>query len=155
MARSLSLEKLGNTVSSARKEQGLTEVQGYRNETVLTATADGTVTEIFPKVGELVGTGAPIMNIARTDDVRFIFNMREDYLPGFTVGSEFIAYCPAVDRQLKVKVTSMNVMGSYATWKATKALDQYDLKTFEVTARAVNPSDIKDILAGMTVIIKQ
>ena len=45
-------------------------------------------------------------------------------------------------------------MGSYATWKATKALDKYDLKTFEVTARAVNNADVKDVLAGMTAIIK-
>ena len=46
-------------------------------------------------------------------------------------------------------------MGSYATWKATKALDQYDLKTFEVIARPVNQADVQDILAGMTVIIKE
>ena len=132
----------------------MTEVQGYQRETVLTATADGTVTEVFPSVGELVGQGAPIMNIARTDDVRFVFNVREDYLPSMTIGTELTIYAPAVDRELKVKITSMNVMGSYATWKATKALDQYDLKTFEVTARPVNNDDVKDVLAGMTVIIK-
>ena len=63
-------------------------------------------------------------------------------------------YVPALDRELTVRITNMNVMGSYATWKATKALDKYDLKTFEVTARAVNDADVKDILAGMTVIIK-
>ena len=148
-------DKAAAAAQVARARGAVTEVKGYQRETVLTAIEDGTVTEIFPEVGELVGTGAPIMNIARTDDVRFIFNMREDYLPGFTVGSEFTAYCPAVDRELKVKIIAMNVMGNYATWKATKALDQYDLKTFEVTARPVNPADIKDILAGMTVIIKE
>ena len=42
----------------------LAEVNSYIHETVLTAYADGEVTEIFPHVGELVGTGAPIMNIA-------------------------------------------------------------------------------------------
>ena len=68
--------------------------------------------------------------------------------------TEVNCYVPALDRELKVRITSMNVMGSYATWKATKALDQYDLKTFEVTGRAVNAADTKDILAGMTVIIK-
>ena len=94
------------------------------------------------------------MNIAKTDDVRFVFNIREDYLPELKVGIEKDIYVPAVDKSLKVRVTSMNVMGSYATWKATKALDKYDLKTFEVTARPVNQADIKDILAGMTVVIK-
>ncbi len=147
-------DKAAAAAQVARAQGAVTEVQGYQKETVLLATADGTVTEVFPKLGELVGTGSPIMNIARTDDVRFIFNVREDYLPGMTLDTELNVYVPAVDRELKVKVTSINVMGSYATWKATKALDQYDLKTFEVTAYPVNQADIKDILAGMTAIIK-
>lgn len=147
-------DKAAAAAQVARAQGAITEVQGYQKETVLLATADGTVTEIFPKVGELVGQGAPIMNIARTDDVRFIFNVREDFLPGMTVGTEMNIYLPAVERELKVKVSSINVMGSYATWKATKALDQYDLKTFEVTAYPVNKEDIKDVLAGMTAIIR-
>lgn len=147
-------DKAAAAAQVARAQGAVTEVRGYQQETVLLATADGTVTEVFPKVGELVGQGAPIMNIARTDDVRFIFNVREDYLPGMTLDTELNIYVPAVDREMKVKVTSINVMGSYATWKATKALDQYDLKTFEVTAYPVNQADVKDVLAGMTVIIR-
>ncbi len=147
-------DKMAASAQVARVQGMVQEVEGYMKETVLLATADGTVTEVFPKVGELVGQGAPIMNIAKDDDIRFIFNVREDYLPGMTLDKEVSIYVPAVDRDLTVRVTSINVMGSYATWKATKALDQYDLKTFEVTARPVNQADIKDILAGMTAIIK-
>ena len=142
-------DKAAAAAQVARAQGAISEVEGYMKETVLTATADGTVTEIFPEVGELVGTGAPIMNIAKDYDVRFVFNVREDYLPGMKKGMEIKVYAPAVDREL------INVMGSYATWKATKALDKYDLKTFEVTARPVNQEDVKDILAGMTVIIKE
>ncbi len=138
----------------ARARGAVSEVEGYMRETVLTATADGTVTEIFPEVGELVGTGAPIMNIARTDDVRFIFNVREDYLPTLRRDAEVDAYIPALDRHLRLRVTSINVMGSYAAWRATKALDSYDLKTFEVTARAIDTADTDDVLAGMTVVIE-
>lgn len=147
-------DKAAAAAQVARAQGAVTEVRGYQQETVLLATADGTVTEVFPKVGELVGQGAPIMNIASTDDVRFIFNVREDYLPGMTLDTELNIYVPAVDREMKVKVATINVMGSYATWKATKALDQYDLKTFEVTAYPVNQADVKDVLAGMTVIIR-
>ena len=147
-------DKAAAAAQVARAKGAISEVEGYIKETVLLATADGTVAEIFPEVGELVGTGAPIMNIAKDDDVRFIFNVREDYLPGMKVGMELKVYAPAVDRELMVRIAGINVMGSYATWKATKALDQYDLKTFEVTARPVNQADVQDILAGMTVIIK-
>ena len=97
-------DKAAAAAQVARAQGAVTEVQGYQKETVLLATADGTVTEIFPKLGELVGTGSPIMNIARTDDVRFIFNVREDYLPGMTLDTELNVYVPAVDRELKVKV---------------------------------------------------
>lgn len=147
-------DKAAAAAQVARAQGAISEVKGYLKETVLVATADGTVTEIFPSVGELVGTGAPVMNIAKDDDVRFIFNVREDYLPELKVGIEKKIYVPAVDRELTVRITSMNVMGSYATWKATKALDKYDLKTFEVTARPVNDADVKDVLAGMSAIIK-
>ena len=148
-------DKAAAAAQVARAQGAVTEVEGYMKETVLLATADGTVTEVFPEVGELVGQGAPIMNIARTDDIRFIFNVREDYLPGMTLDTELRVYLPALDRELKVRVTSINVMGSYATWKATKALDQYDLKTFEVTAYPVEGENMKDVLAGMTAIIKE
>ena len=148
-------DKAAAAAQVARAQGAVTEVQGYQKETVLLATADGTVTEIFPEVGELVGQGAPIMNIAKDDDVRFVFNVREDYLPGMKVGMEVRLYAPAVDRELMARIAGINVMGSYATWKATKALDQYDLKTFEVIARPVNQADVQDILAGMTVIIKE
>lgn len=148
-------DKAAAAAQVARAQGAISEVEGYMKETVLTATADGTVTEIFPEVGELVGTGAPIMNIAKDYDVRFVFNVREDYLPGMKKGMEIKVYAPAVDRELMVRIVGINVMGSYATWKATKALDKYDLKTFEVTARPVNQEDVKDILAGMTVIIKE
>ena len=148
-------DKAAAAAQVARAQGAISEVEGYLRETVLLAAADGTVTEIFPEVGELVGTGAPIMNIAKDDDVRFVFNVREDYLPNMKVGMEMDVYAPAVDRELKVRIAGINVMGSYATWKATKALDQYDLKTFEVVARPVNQADVEDILAGMTVIIKE
>lgn len=148
-------DKAAAAAQVARAQGAISEVKGYLKETVLLATADGTVTEVFPEVGELVGTGAPIMNIAKDDDVRFVFNVREDYLPGMKTGMEKNVYAPAVDRELKVRIVGINVMGSYATWKATKALDKYDLKTFEVVARPVNQADVEDILAGMTVIIKE
>lgn len=147
-------DKAAAAAQVARAQGAISEVQGYIDETVLVATADGTVTEIFPEVGELVGTGSPIMNIAKDDDIRFVFNIREDYLPELKAGMEKTIYVPALDREMTVRITTMNVMGSYATWKATKALDKYDLKTFEVTARAVNNADVKDVLAGMTAIIK-
>lgn len=138
-----------------RAQGAMSEVSSYIDETVLLATDDGVVTEIFPEVGELVGSGAPILNIAKTDDVWFTFNVREDLLPGLEVGLETKVYMPAYDREVKVKITRIKDVGSFATWKATKALDNFDLKTFELRATPVEPVQVTGIRSGMTAIIKR
>ena len=135
-----------------RQAQGVVaEVNSYIEETVLTASMDGEVSEIFPMVGELVGTGAPIMNIAVMDDMWVSFNVREDLLQDLTMGAVREAYIPALDRKVEVKVSYMRDLGSYAAWKATKVNGQYDLKTFEV--RAVPQEKVENLRPGMTVII--
>lgn len=137
----------------ARAEGAIAEVNSYVKETILLAQMDGEVSEIFPKVGELVGTGAPIMNVTMLDDRWATFNVREDLLKGLSVGTEFTAYVPAFDKDIKLKVTYMKDRGTYAAWKATKTTGQYDLKTFEV--RAV-PIGVKEVLRpGMSVVIKR
>lgn len=139
----------------SRARGAVSEVSSYIDETVLLASADGIVTEIFPEPGELVGTGAPIMNVARTGDIWFTFNVREDMLPGLTVGTETPVYVPAFDKEVMVRITRIKDVGSFATWKATKALDGFDLKTFELQARPVAPSELQGLRSGMTAIMKR
>ena len=139
----------------SRAEGSINEISSYVSETVLTASADGIVTEIFPEIGELVGTGAPIMNVSMADDVWFTFNVREDFLPGLTVGSEADVYVPAFDKTVTVSITRIKDVGSFATWKATKALDDYDLKTFEVRVRPVNNGELLGLRGGMSAVMKR
>lgn len=135
-----------------RQAEGVVaEVSSYIDETFLLASADGEVSEIFPMVGELVGTGAPIMNIAVMDRMWISFNVREDLLKDLSMGSVQTAYVPALDVEADVEVTYIKDLGSYAAWKATKASGQYDLKTFEV--RAVPVSKVGGLRPGMTVLL--
>ncbi|WP_270570772.1 HlyD family secretion protein [Bacteroides eggerthii] len=138
-----------------RAQGAVSEVTSYMDETVLLATADGVVTEIFPELGELVGTGAPIMNVSCTDDVWFTFNIREDLLPGLTVGTETEVYLPAFDKRIPVRIIKMKDVGTFAVWKATKALDGFDLKTFEVKARPLNAEGLENVRSGMSVIMEK
>ena len=134
-----------------RAKGAVAEVESYIQETFLIAQTDGEVSEIFPKTGELVGTGAPIMNIAITDDLWVTFNVREDLLKGLTMGTETSAYIPALDRHIRIKVNYMKDLGTYAAWKATKTTGQFDLKTFEVRAVPLEPAE--GLRAGMSVIL--
>lgn len=141
--------------AKVQQAQGaVSEVNSYINETVLLAMADGEVTEIFPELGELVGSGAPIMNVAMTGNVYVTFNVREDYLPEITVGKELTAYVPAFDKEITVRITRVKDVGSFAVWKATKASGGYDLKMFEVRGVPVDVADTEHMRSGMSVILK-
>ncbi|MBO4612094.1 MAG: efflux RND transporter periplasmic adaptor subunit [Bacteroidaceae bacterium] len=128
------------------------EVSSYIGETVQIAQMEGEVTDVYPQVGELVGTGSPIMSVAVMSDMWGSFNVREDQLRGMKVGDEIEAYVPAFDQTMKMRVYYMKDLGAYAVWKATKANGRYDLKTFEVKARPVKA--LEGLRPGMSVVIK-
>lgn len=139
----------------SRAEGAISEVTSYVDETVLLASDDGVVSEIFPEVGELVGSGAPIMNVSKINDVWFTFNVREDMLPGLKVGGKVKVYVPAFDKEIPVTIRRVKEVGTFATWKATKALDKYDLKTFELQAYPQNPAELSGVRGGMSAILKR
>ena len=135
-----------------RASGAISEVKSYQKEMVLVAQLDGEVTNIYPSVGELVGSGAPIMSVALMDKMWVNFNVREDQLQGFKKDSVVTAFVPALNNQeVRLRVTNLKDVGSYAVWRATKAMGGYDLKTFAV--KAVPVSQIKDFRPGMTVVL--
>ncbi len=145
-------DKLAAQAQVNRARGAVQEVRSYINETVQTAQMEGEVSAIYPKVGELVGTGSPIMTISLMDDMWGTFNVREDQLNGMQVGTEFSAFVPAFNKDIKMKVYYMKDQGSYAVWKATKANGQYDLKTFEVKARPMEK--VEGLRPGMSLVVK-
>jgi HlyD family secretion protein len=145
-------DKLAASAQVGRARGAVQEVNSYIHETVQIAQMEGEVSDVYPKVGELVGTGSPIMSIAVMQDMWGTFNVREDQLNGMQVGTEFDAYVPAFDKTIKMKTYYLKDQGSYAVWKATKANGQYDLKTFEVKARPVDK--LEGLRPGMSLIIK-
>ena len=133
-------------------EGQMQEVKAYKKETVQVAQMAGEVSTIYPKAGELIGAGSPIMTISIMDDLWGTFNLREDQLQGIKKGDTFEAFVPAFNKEIAMKVTSIKDQGSYATWKATKSNGQYDMKTFEVKARPTEKFD--GLRPGMSVVKK-
>ena len=137
-----------------RADGAIAEVESYIEESALVSPIDGEVSERFPEIGELVGTGAPIMNITDLRDMWVTFSVREDLLKDLKIGNEVQAFIPALDNQpVTLQVYYLKDMGTYAAWKATKTTGQFDAKTFEVRARPMQP--IKDLRPGMSVILKR
>lgn len=136
-----------------RAKGAVAEVQAYIKETYLVSPITGEVSERYPKVGELVGTGSPVMDVLDLSDMWVAFNVREDQLNDFRVGETFTAFVPALDnKKIGLKVTYLKDMGSYAAWRATKTTGQYDMKTFRVKAKPLEK--VEGLRPGMTVLKK-
>ena len=136
----------------ARADGAISEVEAYLSELYLVAPADGEITTRFPKVGELVGSGSPIMSITDLNDMWLTFSVREDMLPDLTIGTVINFSVPALgNNTYQAKITFMQARASYATWRATKATGQFDAKTFEVKARPT--TNVPNLRPGMTVIM--
>ena len=145
-------DKMAAPALVARASGAISEVDAYMKESALLAPSAGTVSEIFPHKGELVGTGAPIMNIADYTATRVLCAVREDKLAKIKHGSKLKATVPALgDKAIELSVVKMKDMGSYATWKATKPRDEHDLRTFELTLKPT--TSIEGLLPGMTVVL--
>ena len=144
-------EKMAAQAQVNRAKGAVNEVKSFLKETVQIAQMEGEVSEVFPKVGELVGTGAPIMTISVLRDLWGTFNVREDQLNGMKVGQEIETFIPAFNKNIKMKVYAIKDEGNYAVWKATKANGQYDLKTFEVKARPVEK--VEGLRPGMSLVM--
>jgi len=145
-------DKMAAQALVARASGAISEVDAYMKESALLAPSAGTVSEIFPHKGELVGTGAPIMNIADYSAARVLCAVREDKLAKIKHGSKLKATVPALgDKAIELSVVKMKDMGSYATWKATKPRDEHDLRTFELTLKPT--TSIEGLLPGMTIVL--
>ncbi len=148
------IEERKAAAEQARAAQGAVDVvKSLLKETVQVSNVEGEVSSIYPKEGELVGIGSPIMSISIMKDMWGTFNVREDQLKGLKLGNIFTAFVPAFNKEVKLKVYYIKDQGSFAVWKATKSNGQYDLKTFEVKARPTNPFD--GLRPGMSLIIRK
>jgi len=128
------------------------EVQALLMDARLTAPEDGQISTIYPKRGELVGAGTPIMSLVVLDDCHVVLNVREDYMPYFRMNENFMGDIPALDVKNKAfKINYISPLGSFATWRSTKQTGTYDMKTFEIHALPVEP--MEGLRPGMSVLV--
>lgn len=129
------------------------EVEAALEETQLRAPAAGEIADILVHEGEIVAAGFPVAVLAR-DDVPWVsFHLREDQLAGLRVGQHLTVRIPALagDPQVVLEVDRIAVLGDYATWRSTRDLGSYDLRSFEVRARPQAP--VAGLRAGMSVLV--
>ena len=95
-------EKKAAAAQVNRAKGAVAEVNSYIHETMQIAQMAGEVSDVYPKVGELVGTGSPIMSVSLMNDIWGTFNVREDQLDGMKVGSIVTAFVPAFKKEIRM-----------------------------------------------------
>jgi len=128
------------------------EVQAYAQDTKIKSWFDGEVAQVLLNSGELAPQGFPVVTVIDMQDAWVVFNVREDLLNHFPKDKKFTAYLPALDKSIEFQVSHTAVMGDFATWRSTDSAQGFDLRTFEVEAKPVNPSD--PLRVGMSVVIE-
>ena len=132
-------------------EAALAQREADTAELTVRAPIKGQVTTRVAELGENFGAGAPLYALTAVDGPWLTFNLREDLLEGLKIDDRFEVTVPAFGhRRLTVRVTVINVQGQYATWRATRATGDFDLRTFEVRAVPVEP--VEGLRPGMSAI---
>src|ERR1700694_3054003 len=91
--------------------------------------------------GEYVSPGVPLVTLIDLADVWIHFDLREDLVKGLKVGDRFDVRIPALgDRRVTVEVKLVATKGEYASWRATRASGDFDLRTFSIRAYPLQPA---------------
>src|SRR6202165_6023285 len=91
--------------------------------------------------GEYVSPGVPLVTLIDLADVWIHFDLREDLVKGLKVGDRFDVRIPALDeRRVTVEVKLIATKGEYASWRATRASGDFDLRTFSIRAYPLQPA---------------
>ncbi len=67
-------------------------------------------------------------------------------------GDRLTVRIPALDVTTEAEIILINVQGQFASWRATRATGDFDLRSFELRARPVQP--LKDLRPGMSAVIQ-
>ena len=110
---------------------------------------DGTVQVIVGEIGEAIVPGRALLVITAPDSQWFQFNVREDGLDGIDVGASVSLLTTAAE-SIPGRVTRLERLGDFATWRAASTVGDHDLNTFAVRAEPT-ASPVNELRPGMTV----
>ncbi len=130
----------------------LSELESYKNERNIIAPIDAEVLDFLPEEGELIGAGYPVVHLVDLANSYAIINIKETSLFNFKKESVFEATVPAMNnKKIKFKIYYVAALGDYATWNATKATGDFDIRTFEIKASPI--SEENELRPGMSILI--
>ena len=124
-------------------------VQSIIEQMVVYAPVASQVYQRNVEPGEYVSPGVPLITLIDLDDMWIHFDLREDLVNTLKVGDRFDVRVPALaDRRITVEVKLIATKGEYASWRATRATGDFDLRTFSIRAYPVDK--VPELRPGMS-----
>src|SRR5215468_1492144 len=124
-------------------------VQSIIDQMVIYAPVDSQVYKRNVEPGEYVSPGVPLVTLIDLNDLWVHFDLREDLVKTLKVGDRFDVRIPALsDRRITVEVRLIATKGEYASWRATRATGDFDLRTFSIRAYPVEK--VPELRPGMS-----
>ena len=140
------------TAMVKQADGALIELEGYKNERNIIAPIDAEVLDFLPEEGELIGAGYPVVHLVDLTNSYAILNIKETSLFNFKKEGVFEATIPALNnKKVQFKIYYVAPLGDYATWSATKATGDFDIRTFEIKAMPVEKE--VELRPGMSILI--
>ena len=129
------------------------EARVAQSEAALASPVAGEVAKVYAKVGEIAPQGVPVVTVVDLNDQWLVLNVREDRVQRFAIGSQFEGSIPALKQdKVTFKVTASSVLPDFATWRATRSDQGFDMRTFEIKARPIQP--VAGVRPGMSVLVQ-
>jgi HlyD family secretion protein len=124
-------------------------VQSIIDQMVVYAPVASQVYQRNIEPGEYVSPGVPLVTLIDLGDLWIHFDLREDLVKTLKVGDRFNVRIPALsDRRIAVEVKLIATKGEYASWRATRATGDFDLRTFSIRAYPVEK--VPELRPGMS-----
>jgi HlyD family secretion protein len=124
-------------------------VQSIIDQMVVYAPVASQVYKRNVEPGEYISPGVPLVTLIDLNDVWVHFDLREDLVRTLKLGDRFDVRIPALDdRRITVEVKLIATKGEYASWRATRATGDFDLRTFSIRAYPVEK--VPELRPGMS-----
>jgi HlyD family secretion protein len=135
--------------SVEKADADIQSVQSIIDQLVVYAPVASQIYQRNVEPGEYVSPGVPLVTLIDLADLWVHFDLREDLVKGLKVGDKFDVRIPALgDRSITVEVKLIATKGEYASWRATRATGDFDLRTFSIRAYPVQP--VPELRPGMS-----
>ena len=139
-------------ISAANVQKAVADiaaVQSIIDQMVITAPVASQVYKRNVEPGEYVSPGVPLVTLIDLNDLWIHFDLREDLVKTLKIGDRFDVRIPALaDRRITVEVKLIGTRGEYASWRATRATGDFDLRTFAIRAYPVEK--VPELRPGMS-----